>query len=313
MTPKHAIDISISKFSLTYKMLACIILVTLIIVALAIGVLYPVIAPLAKELKEVSILKSVGDAFGSLFQGDPTLQGERFMALKEAYIAFKDVFASATGAIWTAAAIIFVLYILYKYLLNTLIFSTADITNHFMNSGSKFGLISNIIVNLRRSSMYSLISGLIDAAFLALSLAIIYGVGWVLAKISIILMLPLVFVVIIVLASVKNSFFSLWLPTMIVGEKTAIKALKESIKTIFSHKNFLITLGAYIAYWFIGFSITLLLAIVTFGVALVVVPVFAILFSRAYNLVYYYSINNMKYYVDKQTVVQNNIKIDTLQ
>lgn len=313
MTPKHAIDISISKFSLTYKMLACIILVTLIIVALAIGVLYPIIAPLARELGEVNIFKAVGDAFGSLFQGDPALQNERFIALKVAYEAFKDIFSSATGAIWSATAIIFVLYILYKYLLNTLVYSTADITNHFMNSGSKFGLISNIIVNLRRSSMYSLISALIDAAFLALSLAIIYGVGWILAKLSVFLMLPLVFVIIILLASVKNSFFSLWLPTMIVGEKTAIKALKESIKTIFSHKNFLITLGAYIAYWFIGFSITLLLALVTFGVALVVVPVFAILFSRTYNLVYYYSINNMKYYVDKQTVVQNNIKIDTLQ
>lgn len=313
MTPKHAIDISISKFSLTYKMLACIILVTLIIVALAIGVLYPIIAPLARELGEVNIFKAVGDAFGSLFQGDPALQNERFIALKVAYEAFKDIFSSATGAIWSATAIIFVLYILYKYLLNTLVYSTADITNHFMNSGSKFGLISNIIVNLRRSSMYSLISALIDAAFLALSLAIIYGVGWILAKLSVFLMLPLVFVMIILLASVKNSFFSLWLPTMIVGEKTAIKALKESIKTIFSHKNFLITLGAYIAYWFIGFSITLLLALVTFGVALVVVPVFAILFSRTYNLVYYYSINNMKYYVDKQTVVQNNIKIDTLQ
>lgn len=313
MTPKHAIDISISKFSLTYKMLACIILVTLIIVALAIGVLYPIIAPLARELREVNIFRAVGDAFGSLFQGDPALQNERFIALKDAYMAFRDVFASATGAIWSALAIVFVLYILYKYLLNTLTYSTADITNHFMSSGSKFGLISNIIFNLRRSAMYSLVSALIDAAFLALSLAIIYGIGWILAKISVLLMLPLVFVLIILLASVKNSFFSLWLPTMIVGEKTAIKALKESVKTIFSHKNFLITLGAYVAYWFIGVSITLLLALVTFGVALVVVPVFAILFSKAYNLVYYYSINNMKYYIDKQTVVQNNIKIDTLQ
>lgn len=309
MMPKHAFDISLSKFSLVYKRLLFTVIIGLILAAISVGVLYPVLSPVITRINDAHIIKAIGAAAKSLFSGNLDAQSASFLALNESYNKLIEIFSTDSAAIWSAVAIIFVMILIFKFFDNVSIFTTSDITNNFMNSASNYGFTSNMIVNLRLSAKYSLLMTLFDFVTYAVNFCIIWLVGYVLSRISVFLMIPLALVVIIVLFSIKNLIFAYWLPSMIVDKKSVITALKDGVRLAITKKHILANLGAYCAFWFLAISTSIIFGIVTFGLALLVIAAYSVIFSRAYNLVSYYNIDNLKYYIDKNTVINNDNKI----
>lgn len=311
MMPKHAFDISLSKFSLVYKRLLFTVITGLILAAISVGVLYPLLAPVIIRINDAHIIKALGTALQSLFGGNIEMQSASFQALNESYLKIIDIFNSDSAAIWSALAIVFVMILVFKFFDNISIYTTSDITNNFMNSASNYGFTSNMIVNIKTSSKYSLLMTLFDLITYAVNFGIIWLVGFVLSKISVFIMIPLALLAIIVLFSIKNLVFAYWLPCMIVDKKSVITALKDSMKLSFTKKHLLANLGAYCAFWFLAIAVSLVFGVVTFGLALLIIAAYSVIFSRTYNLVSYYNIDNLKYYIDKNTVINNDNKIGT--
>lgn len=311
MMPKHAFNISLSKFTLVYKRLLFTVITGLILAAISVGVLYPLLAPIITRINDAHIIKALGSALQSLFGGNIEIQSASFQALSESYLKIIDIFSSDSAVIWSALAIVFVMILIFKFFDNISIYTTSDITNNFMNSASNYGFTSNMIINIKNSSKYSLLMTLFDLVSYAVNFGIIWLVGFVLYKISVFFMIPMALLAIIVLFSIKNLIFAYWLPCMIVDKKSVITALKDSIKLSFTKKHLLTNLGAYCAFWLLAISFSLVFGVVTFGLALLIIAAYSVIFSRAYNLVSYYNIDNLKYYIDKNTVINNDNKIGT--
>lgn len=309
MMPKHAFNITLSRFNLVYKQILYTLVVGLVLSAIAVGLLLPMLSPVFGKINDANFFGLLGKAIGSLFNGDLEAQSAAFLEFRVAYDTLLDIFQTDAGVFFGAFGVILVVFYVFKYFLNVYSFTAADITNNFMNSATTYGVTSNIIANLKVSARYSLLMTLFDLLVMAVNLGIVILFGYVLSRISVLLMLPIVLIVIIVLCAIKNSIFAYWLPILVVDRKNVLPAFREAMKMAFVKKNFFTNLGAYCGYWFLILSTIVIFSLLTFGVALLVIPAICLVFSKAYNLVSYYNINALRYYTDKGTVINSDINI----
>jgi hypothetical protein len=185
-------------------------------------------------------------------------------------------------------------------------YTATAVVNDNMALQAKSPFFSTLVKNLGRASLYSLIyvplSAIYDIAFFTLGFYIFFvWMAFVTFPYSI--LLPLLFTVYSVLViATKMTFTGNWLPALVVGKCNNRKAMRYT----FSPKNKL--LGSnflqYVVLVILIFAANMAAIWLTFGAGLLLTVPSSYLILIAFQLVNYCDTNNIKYFIDRDTIVK---------
>ena len=303
MELRHSFRIMSSRFSLVYKSLLFISIVLLMLSALTFSAVYSVIEPIIQGINNMQFFEHIGDAARSLFAGDLTIQSLAFEQVKMDFSAVSQIFVDNTHNVVLASSLFAVFVFISKALINVARIPTADVLNNFMNSNSRFGFTSNLIVNLKKAIGYSMVDALISIPYYVIMGLILWGIGALFFMFSIWLGIIMILVVSILLFALKHSVLILWLPMYVKEDKGVFKSLKDAV--VLNKKNIIRYFGQYIITFFGTYAFTVVFGFVTFGIgAIISLSIFHVLLV-AVELVAYYRVKEEKYYIDPDTVVNS--------
>ncbi len=299
---KHTFHVFIDNFSVTYKLL--LYRITVDIIALFIGAL--ALSPLVNTfLPEVSnVIDSAMKYLLRLLSGEVGDLREFSQKVVDAFNDLVSLFATKRTHIALIAVLFGVLYIISNWFKQLGNFAAASVMNDKMALHAQSPFLATLIKNLKRASVFSLIyvplSTLYDftLAFVFFNLFFRILPGSLLFFVNIFLFL----VCIIFAISFKMTIFSDWLPALIRGKMKQ----GEAIKYAFSRKNkgTFNVLSNFVVMCILIFGINAFALICTLGVGMIITIPSSFLIIIGFELVNYYDRNEMKYFIDKNTIIK---------
>lgn len=304
MVCKNSLSILGNKFSLVYKVLLYVIVVTLILTAVALVMLWPTLNNVIDKFNELEIGTRLSEYVKQIVRGE--VQAGDFSDVEYAFEQVIQLFKDNYARIVLAGIFVVLLYFIAVFLISMCYYSVSDIINSFMNSGSKFPFLSNFVHNFKTSAKYSLIYTVINIPLqVAFGFALL-GITILASMVSYVLAVFAFSVASFVMFALIRAMFSQWIPSMVVDGMTCTEALKNNFKVL--KTQFLSMFGTYFTYGIIMFVLIVTTMITTFGVGTILLTAVGIVFSKALNMVAYYHYNKRKYYKDESVVVDSSIK-----
>lgn len=304
---KQAGSILISNFSLTFKVFLYIVVITLIVAAIAVGIFAPIMNLFLSGEAVGTIISDFTDHANGFIKGSASLY-DTFSLLKDDVGNLINYIISLNWFIPALVTIVIFIYLLYLFLFTLSSMPIADIINNSMASNLKYGFLSNFALNFRRSVRYSLAKIIvffpIDLCILGVLVGLGYGIYFLISQVQILgyLGLGLMLTIGLVLASIRQTCFSGWIPRLIFHPDEGIfKSLKNSFKFVKPDFGKLMLLYACI-YFCLYFLVTVV-GLFTFGLMSFMAPSISYVTLRIVELVSYYKINKLKFYTDSVTVV----------
>lgn len=304
---KQAGSILISNFSLTFKLFLYIVVITLIVAAIAVGIFAPIMNLFLSGEAVGTIVSNFTDHANGFIKGNASLY-DTFSLLKDDVGDMINYIISLNWFIPALVTIVIFIYLLYLFLFTLSSMPIADIINNSMASNLKYGYLSNFALNFRRSVRYSLAKIVvffpIDLCILGVLVGLGYGIYFLISEVQILgyFGLGLMLVIGLVLASIRQTCFSGWIPRLIFHpDEGVFKALKNSFKFVKPDFGKLMLLYACI-YFCLYFLVTVV-GLFTFGLMSFLAPSISYVMLRIVELVSYYKINKLKFYTDSVTVV----------
>lgn len=303
MVIRHAFKVLCSRFSVVYKLLIYILVVTLIFSGVTYASVFSVVKPIIDGIQDMQFFPHLAEAFRSVFSGNVELASGAFLQVKLDFQAIGEVFATNQSNV-VLAAVLFTLFVfIANFFINICRLPVADILNNFMNSNSEFGLISNIVANIKKAVAYSAVNTMIILPYyLIVAVACWYMMAWLIG-VSFLLTMSLVLLFVIFMLSVKNSILAMWLPTYINEDKGVFASLVSSVKA--GRKLFVENLGLYFITCLLIYAVSVMFGLITFGIGFVLAMSFNKVLFIAIEQVIYYRENELKYYIDPQEVVDS--------
>ncbi len=299
---KHTFHVFVDNFNLTYKQL----LYRLVILTVAAIVLYFSVTPFINVfLPELNnVISNAGDFILKLLNGEVEELTTISEKVQSAYAAFIDLIHSNTSDIAVVVIIFVIIYLIASFFNGLGNYAAAVCINDKMALHANSPFLSSLIKNLKQAALFNAIyvplTFLYDAAVgVAMFFFIFYLVNSIIPFFICIFLFVLVIVLSIVL---KLTFTCDWLPAIIRGKKNQREALSYTFSR--KNKNTLSVLSNFAVITLIIFGINVAAFFCTLGVGLLItVPASAVLVVSFY-LVNYYDREEIKYFVDKNTIVK---------
>lgn len=310
MVLRHSLRVMSSRFSLVYKVLLYIFIVLLLFSAITYAAVLPVIKPILVGIDNMDFFSHILDAFKSIFSFNSDVQTGAFEQISIDLSAISEVFATNQNNVIVGAILFTIFIFLCKFFVSFSKLPACDVLNNFMNSNSKYGFTSNMIANAKKASAFSLIDTLITIPYYVLVGVILYYVGYACSFVMVWLSLVSVLTLLILFVSLKSAILNLWLPYYINEDKGVFKSLSNSI--LMNKKYILNNLGLYVITYFILYGITIGFSIITFGIGFIFAISINQMLLLAIQLVVYYRINEKKYYIDPETVVNSKTVVKSV-
>jgi len=298
---KHATSIAFSNFALVYKILLYLAVVTLIVAALASLILIPIFKNFIQGEQFLTLASKLPESIEKFMDGSQNI-ADTLDQLKVGITDLVKFVLSSGGFIAAVVCSCLFISLLFRILMTLCQLPVTDILNNFMSSNLKYGFLSNFAFNFRRSVYYSLANNLIMLPVNIVLFAILFFLGWGLFELIRFFMFPIIFVLAILLYTVRQTCFAGWLPRLVYHPEEGVwTALKNSFESVIKNRKELMM--AYSTTFFIMYSMLAAFSIFTFGIALFVLPAFCYVILRTVELVVYYKNNSLKFYSDQLTIV----------
>ena len=299
---KHTFHVFIDNFSVTYKLLLYRITVDIIVMFIGALALSPLVNTFLPEVSNV--IDSAMKYLLRLLSGEVGDLREFSQKVFDAFNDLVSLFATKRTHIALVAVLFGVLYIISNWFKQLGNFAAASVMNDKMALHAQSPFLATLIKNLKRASVFSLIyvpmSTLYDftLAFVFFNLFFRILPGSLLFFVNIFLFL----VCIIFAISFKMTIFSDWLPALIRGKMKQ----GEAIKYAFSRKNkgTFNVLSNFVVMCILIFGINAFALICTLGVGMIITIPSSFLIIIGFELVNYYDRNEMKYFIDKNTIIK---------
>ena len=210
-------------------------------------------------------------------------------------LLFSYISSMSSKLVGSAVALLVALLILTFF--DTLIeYVVAVNVNEHMSSICHAGIISTLIENFKKASVYAIAKTLFLFIYNAIIILIVYLTAIPLIKMSAFYALTLIFFLAFIAVSIRIAFTSLLLPYMVCENLNISKAFNKCFDDL-KFSMFLERVVAYFLASIIAYSVVLLTSIITFGIALLItIPIFTITFVSI-RFVDYYNVNQLKYYI----------------
>ncbi len=248
----------------------------------------------------ISIFSPVWDSLHSYFSDALPIDSTAFLAdiIPTAGQQIELFFQEESSALWITAGYAALAIFLVKFIFSLTMVPTGAVISSQMTEDFTKGYIATCIENIKKSISYSLMSSLISLLLdIPFSVLIIY-IGVCLAPSFGVFAVATTIILFVLYYSVRICFTSLWIPHIVIGEMSPVKALIKTVKNI----------GKTFRKLFIGnLAILSIIVLVAFGTMFVtvftslvlVIPAFMILFLT-FSLVSYCHIEKQDYFVESK-------------
>ena len=299
MITKNINSIFLSKATLAFKMVLYLLIIVLVFGVIGFSIIMPISKGLRADIEQIGI----GHKFASYVEASLTGRDteEARLVLVDALQKIDDVMANWNGEVIAAVVIFIILAILYAVVYFMSYYTVSDILNNFMSSNSDYGFGANHIANLKKSGIFAL--------WYTLYIVVIYGIGFALAitlglligRLNALLGLFVMYLLAMGTLALRRALTPFWLPAMVSKDLSCTDAFYKNMEQL--KGRFWKTFGAYFVLYIIGIVLFIASSILTFGVATIFIFSAIWLYMQIRDMVAFYHINGMKYYIDEQTVV----------
>ncbi len=298
---KYSISMLFSRMGYLFKVLVWVLICLVVVGAIGAGIMVPIVRAfstneeVATQLREVvSVVKDTIYARNNIF--------EAIVELTETMNALASELLENTGAfVGFVFAVLFV-YMLYSFLIGIIFYPTSDMINKMMSSSMKFGLASSLAMNFKNAARYSFARCVITLPVDVVIILVLYGLFVGLFKGIGLFCLPIVLFISMVLISLRSTLFAGWLPRFLFNPKE--KVLTSFYRSLAAVKaNFRELFKAYAITTCLAYMLIVAFAIPTFGLILIIAPAMYYFMLRAIELVGYYKMNEMCFYIDDANVI----------
>ena len=294
MTLGYTLKLMLSNFSNVWKLLLYKLICILCVLGLTTVVAWPIINVLIRENFFVNLQTSFEDMLFNL-----NIE-KLFVGVDKTVKSFFEI-VSANNYLALTIICGVVAVVLFTFLNGYASIAVHESINGYMSSLTRYGFTNAYVSNFGRATLFNLASLI---TIVPLNFAIWIGAYFMAsrlyAKIGVIAII-LTFLVLILLLTLKNTFFSGWKPALIVHNQPTFIALKNGVVAM--SRRFFRTLSNYAIIILALLIINLFGLLLTAGVALVVTLPLSTLLCIILDQVSYYECMGMRFYTDGEHVI----------
>ncbi len=306
MSFKHSLSILTSRFSIVYKLLVFLIVVTFLFSVLTVSAIWPTLSGLRNNLNELDLGNAVRIYVSEALKGDPQMQAEAYEMLAAKFEQAGNIIQNNSLQINLSIVWLVILYLLYVVFFTWGQYCVSDVINHHMSSNSKFGFSSNLIVNFRKAMRYSLLYTAITIGFMVV-VALLFWLSFAtLFKVIPLLGLGSAVAIFVLAMAVRRALLFGWVPAMVADGLGVIDGLKKGMSLL--KQRFSYALGLYVIYYVAWLGLTIAISVFTFFVGTLFAISISLALAQVCDLVIYYRTVGKRYYIDVLNVVDPSIK-----
>lgn len=290
MTLNNAVRLSFLNFDKAWKL----VLYRIAVWAIIIGLMSPCFFMLSSAYNELMATEAAKGILSSgvFYSGSITEVSRAFMG--ELAIFFEILANKYVGVL---VYYVFLLFVLLPTLMNVGKYTINAMMYGYMSSHAKQSFSTTYISSFGKAFVFGLLRCLFNLIFNLSIFGIFYGLVMVEAE-GFEYAMPWIFVIATSLVlAIKQVLVMGWAPSMIVCDKSSVKAFGFGFKTTFRRFgisfvcSFMLYLVSFVL--FLGFGLYSLI---------VIVPLFAIISSVA-EMIVFFGNHGMKYYIDSDTII----------
>ncbi len=294
----NAVKLALSRSGLLFKILLYDIIVLVVILSACAGVLISEIQYVSSEIGQLDIVNKLTEGIREYLSGNELTLGDSLQSFYDAIAQALNLISS--NVFNTAYIAIGIALIVSRFIFGLRTLPTYDIMNRYMSEGSNYYFMSTYVSTFGKSARFATFQTLFTLPFDVLICAAGYFLIGFLFKTLGILAPFIVIIVVICLIALRYTLFFFWGPLVVRG-MPIVKAFGEGIKLGF--KNFGDIFSLMVVYLVLMFSVMSTLLFSTYGVGLLIALPLSFVFMVALNLVKYYDVARLRYYVTADTVV----------
>lgn len=306
MSFKHSLSILTSRFSITYKLLVFLIVITFLFSVLTVCAVYPTLSDLRNNMNELDLGNAVKGYVREALQGNPEKQAEAYEMLSAKFDQATEIVRNNSLQINLSIVWLVLIYLLYVVFFSWGQYCVSDVINHHMSSNSKFGFSSNLIVNFKKAMRYSLLYTAITIGFMIV-VALLYWLSFAtLFKVAPLIGLASAVAIFVFAMAVRRALLFGWIPAMVADGLDVVDALKKAMSLL--KQRFTYAFGLYLIYYVAWLGLTIAITVFTFFVGTLFAISVSLALAQACDLVIYYRTVGKRYYIDVLNVVDPSIK-----
>lgn len=297
MIVENSFKISMNKAGLVWRIFLYQ-LVTLILIS---GICLACFYPLFDHLFECGFFDGVRQFFADNAYNFSV--GSIFSEIGAKIIELWTILTSSAYLLIMAILFVVVFVVLFTICSAMLEIAVCECVYGFMGSYTKLNFFGSFVSNLWRGLKFAFCRLFTVVLF---DLVIIGGVSFAFCQFghSSLLDTLLPFVIIlgfVLLTSLKQSLFALWIPNMVTNNESIWKSFGQNFKL--GAKNFKTVFGITIMSVVVVFALHFGLGLLTCGVGLLISIPASVLFFNVLYTVMFFHFSGLKYYVDKDKII----------
>lgn len=301
---KHTFNVFVDNFSITYKQLLYRVIILTVASVIGIFGLYPFVHGIINSEQFNSLTDGLRGFIVNFLKGQTAGLSEISQTVKSSFESVIILIRSRMTQIVLCGLLILVLYIVQKWFSGLGNYTTAVLLNDKMALRANSPFVGTLIKNLKEAALYNLIyiplSILYDLLITAGLFAALY---YMFINIEFLFVSIFLFTLMFILAlALKMTFTCDWLPALVrgkLGQKGAIlySFSRKNKNTLNVYSNFVVIILAVMA-------LNVAVLFFTFGVGLLLTVPASYIIILSFELVNYYDRENIRYFVDKNTIVK---------
>lgn len=301
---KHTFHVFVDNFYITYKQL--LYRLAIIAVAAVIGVfgIYPFVHGFVNSPELTALVDGLKGFAVTLLNGETGNLGQFSQTVKDAYENVLLLIQSRMTQIILCGLLLLVLYIIQKWFSGLGNYTSAVLINDRMALRANSPFLGTLIKNFKEAALFNLIyiplSILYDVLICAGLFAALY---YMFINIEFLLVSVFLFTLMFILAlAFKMTFTCDWLPALIRGKMGQKGAIVYSFSK--KHRDLWNVYSNFIVIIVIILGINVATFFFTFGVGVLLTVPASYLIILCFEMVNYYDREELRYFVDKNTIVK---------
>lgn len=300
MELKHSFNILLSRYTLIFKTMIYVLLVSAVCVGVMVSIMTPAMDPLIQDIENAGLVTTTTSTLMQMFlqQIDYATGMDTLSACYESLMAIIGTYRNEMLIFYILTSIVLFVYRLLTSMTSVPIASSV---NKYMSSSVHTRFANDIAENFWASIKYAFFATIINQILnTALGFMTYYMImatvrGWGIFAFTVSIFVLLLFL------SFKYTLFITWVPGIVVEKKKVLSALVDSIKSF--PKYFKYGFFSSIILYLFAMAATVLLGMATFFILVPVIVVAVIVMLRIIELVCYYKVNNKRYYIDHNNII----------
>ncbi len=300
MELKHSFNILLSRYTLIFKTMIYVLLVTAVAVGVMVSIMSPGMDPLFNDIQNAGIVTTTtGTLMQMLLRNISYSDG--MDVLSNCYNTLMGIVHTYRNEMLTFYVLSSIVLVVYRLLITMTSIPIASSVNKYMGSSVHTKFVNDIAENFWVSFKYSFFATIINRIInTGLGFMTYYMIMSTVKEWGIFAFTVSIFVLILLL-SIKYTLFISWVPGIVVEKKKVLPALLDSIKG--AKKYFKIGFFSSLVLYLTSMAVTVLFGAATFFIFVPIIAVAVMILLRIIELVCYYQINAKRYYIDHSNII----------